>query len=45
MSDTWVKSRLWRPSSKSSGARPLSSRLEKIAITPVYGFESDWRVP
>ena len=45
MSETWTKSRLWRPSSKITGGRPFSRREAKIAATPVYGFESAWRGP
>ena len=45
MSLTWTKSRLWQPSSNTSGRWPLSRRDEKIAPTPVYGLESAWRGP
>ena len=45
MSETWTKSRLCRPSSKITGGRPFSRREEKIAATPVYGFESACRGP
>ena len=37
---TWTKSRRWAPSSKIIGRCPLERREEKIASTPVYGFES-----
>ncbi len=40
-----MKSRVWRPSSNTTGRLSLSSREEKIAATPVYGFESAWRSP
>ena len=40
-----MKSRVWFPSSKTSGSAPLISREAKIAATPVYGFESAWRAP
>ena len=40
MSLTCVKSRDWRPSSNTTGALPFMSLEEKIAATPVYGFES-----
>ncbi len=40
MSETWTKSRLCSPSSKTIGGRPFIRREEKIAATPVYGFES-----
>ena len=45
MSRTSMKSRVWRPSSKTSGGRSFSRREAKIAATPVYGFESAWRAP
>src|SRR5581483_6490086 len=45
MSCTETKSRRWSPSSKIRGARSFSRREAKIARTPVYGFESAWRVP
>ena len=40
MSLTWMKSRDCCPSSKMSGGLSFSSRDEKIAATPVYGFDS-----
>ena len=43
--ETWMKSRLCRPSSKMSGARPLLSLPMKIAATPVYGLLSACREP
>ena len=36
-SATWTKSRTWRPSSKTLGARPSSRAERKIAATPEYG--------
>ena len=33
-SGTWTKSRVWPPSSKTSGARPAASALRKIEATP-----------
>jgi hypothetical protein len=45
MSRTSTKSRVWRPSSKTSGGRSFRIREEKIAATPVYGFESACRSP
>src|SRR5204862_431037 len=43
MSRTSMKSRVCSPSSNTSGGRSFSRREEKIAATPVYGFESDGR--
>ena len=42
---TLTKSRICSPSSKMSGGLPLSMREANTAATPVYGFESAWRVP
>ena len=40
MSLTWMKSRDCFPSSKMRGGLSFKSRDEKIAATPVYGFDS-----
>jgi hypothetical protein len=40
-----MKSRVWRPSSNTTGRFSLRSREEKIAATPVYGFERACRSP
>ena len=45
MSQTCTKSRFCTPSSNTTGGWPSSRREEKIAATPVYGFESACREP
>ena len=45
MSSTNEKSRVCSPSSYSTGGRPLSRRVQKMAMTPVYGLKMDCRGP
>src|SRR4030095_12459807 len=42
-SSTNEKSRVCSPSSYSTGGKLFSKRVQKIAITPVYGLKIDWR--